>query len=102
MGLLDVTTVGVGPIPGDFDHNNVVDSADLTKWRTDFGAGAGSDADNDGDSDGNDFLIWQRNLGMHNPSVAAGGAVPEPTAAALAGLALLGLRGLRGRRRMRG
>jgi autotransporter-associated beta strand protein len=99
LGLLDVQTVGVGPIPGDFDHNNVVDSADLTKWRMDFGAGAGSDADSDGDSDGNDFLIWQRNLGMQNPAVAAGGAVPEPTAGALVGLAMLGLRG---RRRTRG
>jgi hypothetical protein len=36
-----------------------------------------SDADDDGDSDGNDFLIWQRNLGA-SAATAAAAAVPEP------------------------
>lgn len=75
-----------GGLPGDFDGNGTVNAADLTKWRNDFGAGAGSDADGDGDTDGNDFLVWQRNLGTGGATGAAG-AVPEPGALALLAIA---------------
>ncbi|MBA3482528.1 MAG: autotransporter-associated beta strand repeat-containing protein [Pirellulales bacterium] len=83
-GLLQVTTMEAAPIPGDFDGNGFVDGADLAQWRGDFRA-AGSDADADGDSDGNDFLIWQRNLGAGTPppSTPAARAVPEPASWAL-------------------
>ncbi|MEQ8838750.1 MAG: hypothetical protein RID07_18240, partial [Lacipirellulaceae bacterium] len=37
------------------------------------------DANADGTVDGDDFLIWQQNLGMSN-SLAAASAVPEPRA----------------------
>jgi hypothetical protein len=67
-------------LPGDFNHDNVVSSADLTVWRSSVGSGAGADADGDGDSDGNDFLIWQRNLGMTAAAAGAAAAVPEPSA----------------------
>jgi hypothetical protein len=80
-----------------------------------------ADFDNDNDVDGNDFLIWQRGLGLagqttkangdangdHNvdaadlalwashfglpPSVGAAGAVPEPASIAMASMVLLGL-----------
>nr|MBA3481667.1 PEP-CTERM sorting domain-containing protein [Pirellulales bacterium] len=62
----------------------------LAQWRGDFGA-AGSDADADGDSDGNDFLIWQRNLGAGTPppSTPAVGAVPEPASWALCALGIV-------------
>jgi hypothetical protein len=61
--------------------NGFVNGADLAQWRGDFGIDAGSNADADGDSDGNDFLIWQRNLGVGTPpSAAAASAVPEPAA----------------------
>lgn len=54
--------------PGDFDASGVVDGADLSVWRSHFGAKTGAtsstgDADGDHDVDGNDFLAWQRNLG---------------------------------------
>jgi hypothetical protein len=79
-------------IPGDFDNDGDVDAADLTSWKTAFKTTAVGDADGDLDSDGADFLIWQRNLGVDLlPAVAAGAAVPEPAAGALAlgGLGLL-------------
>jgi len=83
--LEELPTVAPGQA-GDFDGDLDVDDADLNEWRTRFGA----------DLDGNDFLIWQRNLGAM-PAVAAASAVPEPAAwmlALAAGLAIIG----RGRR----
>jgi hypothetical protein len=70
------------PIPGDFDHNNSVNHADVVQWQGDFGLNGDSDADGDGDSDGNDLLIWQRHLG-DSQAIPAIGAVPEPTTLAL-------------------
>jgi len=65
-------TAEAAPTSGDFDASGTVDAADLTEWMGDFGVNADSDADGDGDSDGNDFLLWQRNLG-------AGGGMGPPT-----------------------
>jgi autotransporter-associated beta strand protein len=97
-GLLQVTTQEATPIPGDFDGNGFVDGADLAQWRGDFG-GAGSDADADGDSDGNDFLVWQRNLGLGTPpSVSTAAAVPEPSSGALLVLSALAVVGSATRR----
>jgi len=77
----------VGGLAADFDNNNVVNGADLTVWRNNFGPGnANADADNDGDSDGNDFLVWQRQLGQSAAAPAAG-AVPEPSSLLLSLLA---------------
>jgi hypothetical protein len=91
----NVSAIGGGLTPGDFDGMNGVNGDDLLKWQADFG-NEGSDADGDDDSDGNDFLIWQRNLGL--PSTTA---VPEPAGVgtALAALTILALRGRRQRQR---
>jgi hypothetical protein len=86
-----VVTYGTISIPGDFNNNGVVNSADLTVWRGAFGTGPGADADSDGDSDGNDFLIWQRNLGVGSPATAVAGVVPEPASLALAANLLLAI-----------
>lgn len=77
-------------IPGDFTNNGVVDGADLTQWRGSFGVNGNSNADGDSDSDGNDFLIWQRNVGRTS-ATAAVGAVPEPAAVWLALAAAAGI-----------
>ena len=79
---------GAAPIPGDFNGDQMVDADDLADWRASFGAGNGADADADGDSDGADFLVWQRQLGVGSPQVAAADAVPEPTALVLGLFAL--------------
>jgi autotransporter-associated beta strand protein len=96
-GRLQVTSAPMFT-PGDFDKNGVVNAADLAQWRGDFGLNGDSDADNDGDSDGNDFLIWQRNLGA-NAAVAATGAVPEPAAAAISLIGVVALTAAARRRR---
>lgn len=70
-------------LPGDFDHNGVVEGTDLAQWKGDMGANGDSDADGDGDSDGADFLVWQQNFGLNvfgSPSVQA---VPEPACGVL-------------------
>jgi hypothetical protein len=67
-GILDTA-------PGDFDLDGDVDGADLTVFKAGFGT----------TFDGNDFLVWQRNLGFSNMATTA---VPEPTAAALSLFAL--------------
>ncbi len=86
----------------DFDADNDVDSADLARWKSNFGMTAGAtlaqgDADADGDVDGADFLLWQRNLGVATATFPAGSAVPEPSAASLVvcAAALLGRRRVR-------
>jgi hypothetical protein len=50
-------------LASDFNSSGGVDGADLTIWRGAFGTNANGDADGDGDSDGNDFAIWQRQVG---------------------------------------
>lgn len=72
---------------GDFNHDRVVDAADLAVLNMSLGtttsaSHAQGDADADGDVDGADFLAWQRQRG--NVSVPSSAVVPEPSAAVLA------------------
>ncbi len=69
-------------IPGDYDGDGDVDSADLARWSTWYGINANGDADGDGDTDGTDFLIWQQNHTGSLP-LSATTSVPEPTTLAL-------------------
>jgi hypothetical protein len=84
--------------PGDFNGDGFVNGGDLAAWDGEFGAAtlsshAEGDADGDRDVDGNDFLQWQR-LVSGSP---AGAAVPEPSAAAIAGVLILAAGMRRGR-----
>jgi phospholipase/lecithinase/hemolysin len=77
-------------IPGDFNADGLVNAVDLMAWKTGFGAGgdvtrAHGDADGDQDVDGEDFLIWQRQLGSDSlRAIALVASVPEPRSARLA------------------
>ena len=95
--ILSVT--GTAQFTADFNDDGRVNGADLTKWKGDFDSNSGSDADGDGDSDGNDFLIWQRQLGSGVPATAAVGTVPEPAAAIVMALGALILPAFESRRR---
>jgi len=90
-------------VAGDYDGDGDVDDVDLFVWTSQFGVGTpppppNGDGDSDGDVDGNDFLIWQRNLGAGGASIA-GGSIPEPTAFLLTMAALVPLLGRHRRRR---
>ncbi len=82
-----VTTVQ--RVPGDYNGDGVVDTADYVVWRKSIGqTGLILNADGDGNQivDDYDFEVWRVNYGQ---AVASGtgangnAAVPEPTTAAM-------------------
>jgi hypothetical protein len=75
----------------DFEPDGDVDLTDLKTWKGAFDLNQLGDADGDNDSDGNDFLLWQRQLGSKPTAVAAGGAVPEPATGLMAVLVAAGM-----------
>ena len=79
----------------DFNGSTIVDGADLATLKSNFGSTVGTFAtgnlDDDGDCDGFDFLLWQRQLGVHTTATPTTAAVPEPgSVALLATLAVAG------------
>jgi hypothetical protein len=84
-------------LPGDFTENHSVDAADLAAWKDGFddplpATHMQGDADGDLDVDGNDFLIWQRDLGRPDALTPAVAVIPEPGAATLLIMAMLAVR----------
>lgn len=74
--------VFVPPLPGDFNRDGIVNSADLPLWENGYGTTSGAligdgDANDDGMVDGTDILIWQQNFGGGTTLLVA--AVPEPS-----------------------
>jgi T5SS/PEP-CTERM-associated repeat protein len=71
-------------LPGDYNHNNVVDSADYVLWRNTLGqtgSGLAADGNGNGQVDAADFDIWRAHFGQTPGSGAAASenfAVPEP------------------------
>jgi hypothetical protein len=70
------------PQPGDHNQDGKVDAADYVVWRK-----------NPAGFDANAYDIWRANFGLPAGSGAAfkAGAVPEPSAVALAGFVLIGM-----------
>jgi hypothetical protein len=64
---------------GDFNDDGLVSAADLPVWTGAAGANRAGDANADGASDGNDFLLWQRQIGVGTtPLASTVAAIPEP------------------------
>jgi hypothetical protein len=94
-GVLVIGNVAMGTIappsnPADFNNDTLVNAADLTILKTNFGSTSATkltgDANGDGFTNGADFLVWQRNVKLSSATSSAA-AVPEPTAPLLMAIA---------------
>jgi hypothetical protein len=89
---------------GDYNGNNVVDTADYVVWRNTFGTnvaqGTGADGDRSGVIDQGDFNFWRMRFGSVVSGSSVGSAVPEPTTIAMS-LVALALRRVRPKRTAR-
>lgn len=81
-GFTEATVMVVEPeLEGDFNGDRIVNAADLTIWKANFGNNSGTatrtmgDADGNGTVDGNDFLLLQRRLTSASSATAT---VSEP------------------------
>jgi hypothetical protein len=86
--ILLTSDAGSSPVPGDFNEDGSVDTADYTIWADNYTGSEGTggtlttgDANGDGAVDTADYTIWADN---YTGSQAVAGMVPEP-----AGLTLL-------------
>ncbi len=84
---LKLTYVGVAPLPGDFNGDQVVSAADYAVWRDNLGSPEGvllGGAGTGGVIDQADYNLWVANFGaVPPPSAAVSSAVPEPDALVL-------------------
>ena len=80
-GVLSVVSPGV---PGDYNDNGVVDSADYVLWRKNNNTAITLPNDSTPGTDNSDYDVWRSHFGQTVGSgVGAGAAVPEPTCAVL-------------------
>jgi hypothetical protein len=80
-------------LPGDFNANGKVDAADYTVWRDNLNAPDESSLNGNGNNmdgvDQGDYDLWKSHFGDGGSGALAGGAVPEPSAAAIVWIGLL-------------
>jgi fibronectin-binding autotransporter adhesin len=89
-GVLSVISVGV---PGDYNNNGMVDSADYVLWRK--GGPLANEVDAPGTVNGVDYTAWRARFGNPGGSGSTGGslalAVPEPASSAVLIMAALAI-----------
>jgi hypothetical protein len=97
-------TLGDYALPGDYNHDGIVNTTDYVTWRETFQtSGANADGNQNGKVDSLDYVFWRKNLGhtlpgTPSPAVSLS-AVPEPTSAILISLGALVLLAQRRSRR---
>ena len=77
------------PLPGDYNYNGIVDTADYTIWQDTRGSAVDFRADGDGNGiiDEADYDVWRDNFGATLPIGGAGAALgSESTALATASI----------------
>ena len=89
--------VVIDHLPGDYNKNGVVDTADYVVWRKTLGQAvaflSGADGNGTGAVDNGDYSCWRANFGVMaggGPSAAMNAGVPEPATLALLIFAAMG------------
>jgi hypothetical protein len=87
------------PIPGDYNHDGIVDTDDYNVWRSSFGSETNLAADGNGNNivDAADYTIWRAHLGDNSGGSGTLDSVPEPSNFVLLVLAAGGVCVRRGR-----
>ncbi len=83
------------PVPGDYNHNGIVDAADYAIWRntlgstTDLRANGNNSGASAGKIDQADYTFWKSNFGDTSGSGGSALGVPEPASLLLLAMAAL-------------
>ena len=88
----EVTYPTVAGVPGDYNNNGAVDTADYVLWRN--GGPLANEVDAPGTVNAADYTAWRARFGNHAGSGASNlsaEAVPEPSAWLIASFAAIGL-----------
>ena len=91
-------------LPGDYNHDWLVDNADYATWRSQYGQSSGymtADGNGDGRVDTADYVLWRKYRSASGSGAIEGGAVPEPATFSLC-FSLCLLMGWRRRRGVEG
>jgi hypothetical protein len=88
--MAQLTSLLVHNVPGDYNHNGVVDQGDYVVWRKTMGSAVNLGADGNGNSviDQGDYTFWRARFGQTGSGNGAGDSllqsgVPEPTSVLL-------------------
>jgi hypothetical protein len=68
IGAFEYQPTSLPALPGDYNHNNVVDAADYVLWRSTLGTSvtsySGADGNGDGTINQNDYGVWRAHFGQ--------------------------------------